>query len=208
VRGDLRRHAQHDDEVAKAVTIASDALEVGDVDRALEYLEWAKSDAPRSASVREALGIARYLAENWAGALTELQAYRRMSGRSDQNHLVADCLRALGRPLEMVAEAVKEMEIEEDGIDRVAEATIVWASALADAGDVAAGRAVLGRALGAGIADMDPTSEQVEEHHVRVWYVAGDLAERAGDHDEARAWFRRVATVDPELYDVEERLGR
>jgi hypothetical protein len=76
---------------------------------ALEALAWAKHQAPRVAPVREAYGVACYLDGDWAKALTELQAYRRMTGRNDQNHLIADSLRGLGRDPSKVAEPVEEL---------------------------------------------------------------------------------------------------
>jgi hypothetical protein len=41
---------------------------------------------------------------------------------------------------------------------------------------------------------------------VRQWYVLADLYERAGDVPKAREFFERVKRVDPEAYDVAERL--
>ena len=58
----------------------------------------AKWLASRSGAVREVLGIALYRTERFRDALRELQAYRRMTGRADQNHLIADSYRALGSP--------------------------------------------------------------------------------------------------------------
>ncbi|MGH3442847.1 MAG: hypothetical protein ACRDUY_12560 [Nitriliruptorales bacterium] len=184
------------------MTIAGELVDDGQPEDALVYLQWAKQEAPRAPSIREALGIALYLAEDWASALSELQTYRRFTGRTDQNHLVADCLRALDRATARVGETVKEMDPERDGIDRVVEGTIVWASALADEGDPAAGRAVLRRIL-PHLEDDEPA-----EHHLRVWYVAGDLAARDGDGADARRWFRRIAAVDDELFDVADRLSQ
>ena len=37
-----------------------------------------------------------------ADAVTELKAYKRLTGMTDQNHLIADCYRALGKPEEAV----------------------------------------------------------------------------------------------------------
>ena len=65
--------------------------------------------------------------------LTELKAYRRISGRVDQNHLIADTLRALGRPGEAVPLAEEELRGAAPN-DAKAEAVIVAASALADQG--------------------------------------------------------------------------
>ena len=44
------------------------------------------------------------------------------------------------------------------------------------------------------------------ERHLRQWYVLGDLTERSGDLPKARELFLRVAAVDPDAYDVAQRL--
>jgi predicted TPR repeat methyltransferase len=44
------------------------------------------------------------------------------------------------------------------------------------------------------------------ERHLRQWYVLGDLMERTGDLAKARELFGRIAAVDPEAYDVADRL--
>lgn len=199
---ELKGTAKDPAEVAKALTIAGDAMAEGDLERALTYLRWAKSEAGRSSAVREALGIALYHAGDYAGALSELQTYRRLSGRTDQNHLLADCLRATGREPAKVGEAVQEMDPDRDELDRFVEGVIIWASALADAGDVEGGRAVLRQLL----EEIEIDVEDVPAYAVRLWYVAGDLAERSGAAAQARRWFQRVATVDEDLYDVRERL--
>jgi tetratricopeptide (TPR) repeat protein len=186
-------------DVALALSIGSAAIDEGVIDVALEMLAWAKHEAPRIAAVREAYGVALYLAEDFAGALSELQAYRRLTGRVDQNHLVADCLRALDRGLDRVVDAAQELVTAKDApIDRRTEAAIVWAGALADHGDVGAGRSVLRRILReAGDA----------EHDLRARFLAGELAARDGDTAEARAQYELVASVDPEFLDVTERLA-
>lgn len=203
---EIRKAVQNDhllaDEISVALWLGSEAIDADEPETALPYLVWAKDVVPRSPAIREALGVARYLTEDYASALTELQAYRRLSGRADQNHLIADCLRALGRETDKIADLVEEMRDAEDvPVDRRAEGVIVWASALADGGDIGAGRAVIRRQLEVLPAGGDPT-----EPELRLWYVAGDLAERAEDRDDARRWFSRIAEEDPELFDVDERL--
>lgn len=200
---ELRTHAREHREAAVAMTLAQQAVADGEPERAVTPLEWVKSQAPRAPSVREALGIARYLSEDFSRALSELHTYRRLSGRQDQNHLIADCLRALGRPVDQVGEAVSEMSPETDGPDRHAEGMIVWAAALADDGQVGAGRAVLDRAV-----EIPGDPDDIDQRHVRLWYVAGTLAERDGDDEQAAVWFRRVADLDDDLFDVSERLRR
>lgn len=205
---EIRKAVQNDhalaDEVALALSLGSEAIDADEPDEALRYLAWAKDVVPRSPAVREALGAARYLTGDYAAALTELQTYRRLSGRADQNHLVADCLRALDRDTYRIAELVEAMQADAQvPDDRRAEGVIVWASALADAGDVAAGRAVVRRHL-----EAVPSGEGPTEAQLRLWYVAGDLAERAGDDADARRWFTRVADDDPDAFDVADRLRR
>ncbi len=41
---------------------------------------------------------------------------------------------------------------------------------------------------------------------MRQWYALADLYERAGDMPRARQFFGRVATVDPDAFDVRQRL--
>jgi tetratricopeptide (TPR) repeat protein len=187
-------------DIALALSIGSAAIDEGYVDVALEMLAWAKHEAPRIAAVREAYGVALYLAEDYAAALSELQAYRRLTGRVDQNHLVADCLRALDRGLDRVVDAAQELAVAADAPrDRRTEAAIVWAGALADDGDVGAGRSVLRRALrDAGEA----------EHDLRARYLAAELALRDGDTEEARSQFELITSVEPDFLDVGDRLAQ
>lgn len=203
---ELKGTAKDPAEVAKALTIAGDAVAEGDLERALTYLRWAKAEAGRSSAVREALGIVLYHDEDYAGALSELQTYRRLSGRTDQNHLLADCLRATEREPAKVGEVVQEMDPERDGMDRFVEGVIIWASALADDGDVEGGRAVLRQLLEE--IDLEDEDGEIPAHVMRLWYVAGDLAERSGASEQAGRWFRRLAAVDEDLFDVRERLAR
>jgi tetratricopeptide (TPR) repeat protein len=148
--------------------------------------EQAKQAAPRSPAVREVLGIALYRAGRFHDALRELQAYRRMSGRLDQNHLIADAHRALGAP-EKAVEPAREAVAAEIPEAARAEAAIVGASALADLGRFGEALALL-RSLPA-VADGARPSD------LRLWYVAA-------------AEFERVVRHDPEAFDAGERLAR
>lgn len=197
---DLRASARPTEveDVVKAYGAAGDALVEGDVDRAIELLEWAKSAAARSAAIREALGVARYHAGDFAGAHSELLAYRRLSGRQDQNHLLADCARAAGRP-EKVVEYVDAMDPASVPADRIAEGIIVLAGARADRGDVEGALRTLERA------ELAPA--EVADYHLRLWHLAADLSERAGERDAARDYLEAIAAVDPDFLDVRERLA-
>jgi tetratricopeptide (TPR) repeat protein len=50
--------------------------------------------------------------------------------------------------------------------------------------------------------------EVAEEHHLRAWYVLGDLLERKGRFTHAREYFAAVEAADPELTDAHERAAR
>ena len=197
---ELRSAARPGDaeDVLRAYAAAGDALVEGDLERAITVLEWAKSAAARSGAIREALGVARYRAGDFAAAHSELLAYRRLSGRQDQNHLLADCARAAGRP-DKVAEYVAAMDPATVPADRIAEGILVLAGDRADRGDVDGALRMLERA------DLEPAD--VQEHHVRLWYLAADLSERAGDHDAARDYLEAIHAVDPDYLDVADRLG-
>lgn len=199
----LLRNDRGATEVAVALSRGAEAIDHDAPEDALPYLRWAKHRAARSVTVREALGVALYLAEEYAEALSELQAYHRISGRADQNHLIADCLRATDRGRDRIPALIEELlEDREAPLDRRIEGVIVWAADLADRGDPGAGRVVLDRGLA-----LLPGGEP-DEMHLRVWYVAGDLAERADDVRLAREWFERIVAVDDGFHDVEDRLSR
>ena len=48
--------------------------------------------------------------------------------------------------------------------------------------------------------------KRVRDHHLRQWYVLGDLHDRAGDTLEATRWFELVAGHDRDFVDVVDRL--
>jgi tetratricopeptide (TPR) repeat protein len=200
---DIKRTARQVDveDVATAVAVAGEAMEVGELPRALELLKWASSRATRSTSIREGLGIAYYLSGRFEEAQRELQAYRRMSGRADQNHLLADCARALDheeKVVELVDEMSKGFEDKQVPIERLVEGLIVQAGMRADAGDHEGALDLLEQA---------PLPDTFGEPHARVWYAAGDMAEQMGDGDRAREFFESVQMVDEDFLDVEQRLA-
>lgn len=177
---------------------AAELLERGDSGAAVAEARKAKDLSGRSAAIREVLGLALYGQQRWQEALTELKAYRRLSGRADQNHVIADCLRALGKPAEAVPLAEETLRAKVPN-EVKAEAVIVAASALADQDRFAEALAFLGRAR---------TREDVAEPYtLRLWYVRGDILEKAGRREEAEREFRKVMRHDASAFDVAERLA-
>jgi tetratricopeptide (TPR) repeat protein len=177
---------------------AVELLERGDSGAAVAEAMKAKQLSPRAASVREILGLALYGQGRWQEALTEMKAYRRMSGRADQNHIIADCLRALGRPAEAVPLAEEELRAKVPN-EAKAEAVIVAASALADQGRFPEALAFLGRAR--------TRDDVAQDYTLRLWYVKGDILARAGRAEEAAEQFRKVMRHDAGAFDAAERLS-
>ncbi len=135
------------------------------------------------------LGLALYQLERFSEALTEMQAYRRMSGRADQNHIIADCLRALGRPDRAVPLAEEALAPEGVPLAAKAEAVIVAASALADQGKFDQALGMLRR--------IRTRDDVAGPEVIRVWYVTGrhPRAGRAAGRRRSASSARSCATT-------------
>jgi tetratricopeptide (TPR) repeat protein len=127
-----------------------------------------------------------------------LQAYRRITGRVDQNHLIADSHRALGAPEKAVA-LVQELLGARVSDEARAEAAVVGGAALADLGRYEEALTLLRK--------FSTKTEMARPHDLRVWYVTGDVLERAGRRVEAAKEFRRIVRHDPAAFDAAERLA-
>jgi tetratricopeptide (TPR) repeat protein len=184
----------------RVISLASQALEAflqEDFTESARLAEAAKSLAPRSGRIAELLGLAYYHAGRWKDALRELLSYRRMTGLPEQNHVIADCYRALGRP-DRALEILSEVPPDSTPPDVWAETMIVAAGALADKGQIDRALATLSRA------DLNP--ESVEPYHLRLWYMRSDLLERAKRREEAIEGWRSIVAEDPEFFDAAQRL--
>lgn len=179
------------------VSKSIDAFAAGDYEHAASLAERAKAGTQRSGRVRELLGLALYHIGNYKDAVRELLTYRRLTGLVDQNHVIADCYRALGRP-ERALEVCHEVTPEKVPPEIWAEVLIVSASTLADQGDL--DRALAQTARG----ELKPP--KVQPYHLRLWYVRADLLEKTGRNREAAAMWERISTEDPQFFDVGERL--
>jgi tetratricopeptide (TPR) repeat protein len=175
------------------------ALAEGDPVRAERSATSVKALAPRSAAAREVLGLALYQQERFREAIRELQAYRRMSGRRDQNHVIADSHRALGAPERAVVEAREGLAAHVVDEAVRAECAIVGGAALADLGRFEEALTVL--------RSVPTRTDIARPHDLRLWYVTADVLERAGQRDQAARQFRLILRHDPEAFDAAERLS-
>lgn len=198
-------------ELRSTAKIGRADLAIARLDRAVELLERddsagaasealkAKDLAPRSGAVREIAALALYRQGRFREALVEAQSYRRLTGRADQNHIIADCYRATGQPERAVPLAEEALRSQRVPLAARVESVIVAASALADLGRFDQALGLLRRVK---------TREDVGGPEVlRVWYVTADILERSGRRDDAELEFRKILRHDARAYDVAERIA-
>jgi tetratricopeptide (TPR) repeat protein len=154
--------------------------------------------APQAPSVRELLGLTFYRLGRWKDAVRELEAFRQITGETDQHPVLADAYRALKRHRE-VEDLWDELREASPAADLVTEGRIVMAGSLADRKELAKAIALLEKSQ-RGI-------KRAQVHHLRQGYALADLYERAGDVARARELFRWVTTHEPEFADAAERAA-
>lgn len=154
-------------------------------------------EVPESPAVQELYGLVLYRSGQWAAAASHLERYRLLSGEHDQHPVLADCYRALRR-YDDAEQLWTELREASPSAELIAEGRIVAAGARADQGDLAGAVALLERSL--------RKVDRPQDRHLRQWYALADLVERAGDVPRARTIFGRIAKVDPDAFDVSDRL--
>ena len=183
----------------KVFADAAAAFQADDFDEAIKLGDQAKHMALRAVSIREFLGLAYYHQGRWQESARELSTFRRISGTAEQNPVLADSYRAMGKP-EKALEYVDEI-VRGNVPDAVYfEGAIVGAGALADMDrlDDAIGR----------LETLDLQPKVAEAHHLRAWYMLGDLLARKGRFTQAREWFEAVASADPDMTDASDRVEK
>lgn len=166
---------------------------------AYEHTLAARARAARVAVVREACGEAAYAAGEYADALSELRAAKRMNGSNDYLAVMADCERAMGRPERALALAKGSADADLPP-DLRAEMTIVEAGARRDMGDLEAAVRTLENA--------PLRSRSREDWVVRLRYTYADTLLAAGRRDEAIEWFHRTVAIDGDgITDAAERAA-
>ena len=164
-----------------------------DPERGYEYAQAAKRLAARVGVVREATGIAAYQAGQWAEALAELRAARRMTGSDAYLPMMADSERALGR-IDRALALIREADTSTltSTLDRAAqiELRIVESGIRRDQG--LADAAVLALQV------PELTSGRLRPWSARLFYAYADALLAAGRAEEARDAFARAAAADPD----------
>jgi thioredoxin-like negative regulator of GroEL len=153
--------------------------------------------APSVAELRELHGLALYRLGRWREAIVHLEAFRALTGTADENHVLADCYRALHR-WDDVDELWEELRAVSPNAEVVNEGRIVVAGSQADRGDLPGAIRLLEKGW------RIPSRPQ--DHHLRRAYALADLYERSGQPVRARELFRWVLAADRTFADVAERV--
>ncbi len=189
---------------ATAETVARHLVAAGeliddDPEAALRHARAARARASRLAAIREAVGIAAYRCGDWAQALSELRAARRMGSKSPLLALIADCERGLGRP-ERAIELARGPEAAQLSGDDADELRIVAAGARADLGQLEQALTVLSTP------QLEPG--RTGSTAARLSYAYAETLLALGRNDEALDWFLRSAAADVDgVTDAEDRVS-
>ncbi len=184
--------------VARHLVMASRLIEDDPV-LALAHARAARQRAGRIAVVRETAGITAYHAGEWAEALSELRAARRMSGGPGFLAIMADCERGLGRS-ERAIELGRSEEARALTGDEAGELRMVVAGARMDLGQFDQAVVTLQTP------DLDP--KRTGPAAARLFYAYADALVAAGRIKDGLEWFLNSAAADLEGdTDAEERVA-
>ncbi|MFN8071403.1 MAG: tetratricopeptide repeat protein [Mycobacterium sp.] len=186
------------DTVARHLVAAGELLDE-DPEAALAHAQAARQRSGRIAAIREAVGVAAYHCGDWAQALAEFRAARRMGSKSQLLPLIADCERGVGRP-ERAIELARSPEAAQLTGDDADEMRIVAAGARADLGHLEQAMAVL--------SSPAPDPSRTGTTAARLFYAYAETLLALGRTEEALQWFVNAAAADVDgVTDAEDRIG-
>ncbi len=184
--------------VAKHMVAASLNLE-DDPELAHRHALAAKTgSATRVAAVREIVGVTAYAIEDWATALSELQAAKRISGQVELLPLIADCYRGLGKP-EKAIEILQSNEAAKLNVDEYSELVLVAAGARKDQGNAQAAMAL--------VKNNVMIKGKPEFSALRLRYFYAETALEIGERATALEWFQKCLQLDiHDEFDVKNKI--
>ncbi len=186
------------DTVARHLVAAGELLDE-DPEAALAHAQAARQRSGRIAAIREAVGVAAYHCGDWAQALAEFRAARRMGSKSQLLPLIADCERGVGRP-ERAIELARSPEAAQLTGDDADEMRIVAAGARADLGHLEQAIALL--------SSPAPDPSRTGTTAARLFYAYAETLLALGRTEEALQWFVHSAAADVDgVTDAEDRIG-
>ncbi|MEM9747145.1 MAG: tetratricopeptide repeat protein [Actinomycetota bacterium] len=188
---------QRGQRLSERLAQASEALDRERFDEARRLSAAVVKEAPAVAAAQEVLGLSSYRLGRYKQAVAALQEAQSLHPDPALLPVVADSYRALRRwsAVERVWDDIKSASPPHEVM---AEGRIVMAGAIADQGDVRGAIDLLESA--------QKKPKRVRDHHLREWYVLGDLYDRLGDAITARRWFRMIQEHEADYVDVGDRL--
>lgn len=154
--------------------------------------------APGVPEVLELRGLTYYRLGHWILAINQLEAFSALTGSVEQYPVWADCCRALKR-WSKAEELWAELGEASPSAELIEEGRIVQAGVLADRDRVSEAIRLL---------EKGPKPKRRPGiHHLRRWYVLGDLYERSGDLAHARRLFAEIVGTEPDFGDAAERAA-
>lgn len=172
--------------VGSHLLMAGELLDT-DPTTAFAHADAARRRASRLPVVRQVAGETAYAAGEYAAALNEFRALKRMTGTADFVALAADCERGLGRP-QAALTLVREGLAGRPTTALRAELRIVEAGARADLGQLAEALRVLQEEL--------ESASGPAAVRARLAYAYADLIGKAGDEQASLHWFQHAASLD------------
>jgi tetratricopeptide (TPR) repeat protein len=198
IRRELTTLDRHTADIVARHLVAAGELLDEDPEAALEHARAARARSGRIAAVREAVGIAAYRCGDWAQALAELRAARRLGSKSPLLPLLVDCERGVGRP-ERAIELARTPEAAQLTGDDADELRIVVAGARSDLGQREQALAIL--------STPQPDPHRTGQTAARLFYAYAEALLALGKNEEALQWFINAAAADTEgATDAEERI--
>ena len=198
IRRELSTLDRANAEIVARHLVAAGQLLPDDPAGALAHARAARARSGRIGAVREAVGIAAYHCGDWAQALAELRAARRIGTKSELLPLIADCERGVERP-ERAIELARGPDAAKLTGDDADEMRIVVAGARADLGQLEQALVILSTP------SIDP--ERRGATAARLCYAYADTLLALGQGDEALQWFLHAAAADIDgVTDAEDRV--
>lgn len=190
VRAELRGLPSELADKVGAHLVAAGMLIDEDPELAYRHAEAARRRASRLPIIREAAAETAYAAGDYAHALTEFRALKRMSGNPEYLHVMADCERALGRP-DAALKLIREAQAARPDDVQAVELKLVEAGVRDDMGQKAEALRILKSSIEEFV-DGPPVSQA----RLRFAYAEALLAR--GKEDVARKWLETAVRMDPE----------
>lgn len=189
VKAELKGLSRETADIVGAHLVAAGELIDENPELAYRHAEAARRRAARLPIVREAAAEAAYAAGEYAAALREFRALRRMLGSVDYLAVIADCERALGRP-RAALDTLREADPATLSANQRIEALIVEAGARSDLGQQGEAIRLLENAI--------QTTKGPKLALGRLRFAYAELLVAAGHTASAKEWLRAVANFDPD----------